>query len=43
MPADWTWHRDHQLVMIIFLEGFAWIRPDDPTSYNPIDQLTGNG
>ena len=31
------------LVMIIFLEGFAWILPDDPTSYNLIDQLTGSG
>jgi hypothetical protein len=31
------------LVMIVFLEGFAWILPDNPTSYNLIDQLTGNG
>jgi hypothetical protein len=31
------------VVMIIFLGGFAWILPDDPTSYNLIDQLTGSG
>lgn len=29
------------LVMIIFLEGFAWVLPDNPTGYNLIDQLTG--
>ncbi|MCB0917693.1 MAG: disulfide bond formation protein B [Actinobacteria bacterium] len=29
------------LIMIIFLEGFAFVLPDDPTSYNLIDQLTG--
>ena len=29
------------VVAIIFLEGFAWVLPDDPTSYNLIDQLTG--
>lgn len=29
------------LVMIIFVEGFAWVLPDNPTSYNLIDQLTG--
>jgi len=31
------------LVMIVFLEGIAWILPDNPTSYNLIDQLTGSG
>ncbi len=29
------------VVAIIFLEGFAWVLPDDPTSYTLIDQLTG--
>ncbi|MCH9815757.1 MAG: disulfide bond formation protein B [Actinomycetia bacterium] len=29
------------LIMIIFLEGFAWVLPDDPTSYNLLTQLTG--
>ena len=29
------------LVIIIFLEGFASILPGDPTSYSLIDQLTG--
>ena len=29
--------------MIIFLEGYAWILPEDSTSYTLIDQLTGNG
>lgn len=29
------------VVAIIFLEGFAPILPDDPMSYNLIDQLTG--
>ena len=29
------------VVAIIFLEGFAGVLPDDPTSYNLIDQLTG--
>ena len=29
------------VVAIIFLEGFAAVLPDDPVSYNLIDQLTG--
>lgn len=29
------------LVAIIFLEGFAWVLPDDPSSYHLVDQLTG--
>ena len=29
------------VVAIIFLEGFAPVLPDDPASYNLIDQLTG--
>lgn len=29
------------LIMIIFLEGFAWVLPDDPTGYNLIDQFRG--
>jgi disulfide bond formation protein DsbB len=29
------------VIAIIFLEGFAAVLPDDPTSYNLIDQLTG--
>lgn len=29
------------VIAIIFLEGFALVLPDDPTSYNLIDQLTG--
>ena len=29
------------VVAIIFLEGFAGVLPDDPSSYNLIDQLTG--
>ena len=29
------------VIAIIFLEGFAWVLPDDPTSYNLIDQITG--
>ena len=29
------------LVSIIFLEGFAWTLPSDPTSYNLFDQLSG--
>ena len=29
------------VVAIIFLEGFAWVLPDDPASYNLIDQLRG--
>lgn len=29
------------VIAIIFLEGFAWVLPDDPMSYNLIDQLTG--
>ncbi len=29
------------VVAIIFLEGFAGVLPDDPESYNLIDQLTG--
>ena len=27
------------VVAIIFLEGFAWVLPDDPSSYHLIDQL----
>jgi heme/copper-type cytochrome/quinol oxidase subunit 1 len=27
------------VVAIIFLEGFAWVLPDDPSSYTLIDQL----
>lgn len=30
------------VVAIIFLEGFAWVLPDDPISYGLIDQLQGN-
>lgn len=29
------------VIAIIFLEGFAGVLPDDPTSYNLIDQLSG--
>ena len=29
------------VVAIIFLEGFAWVLPDDPNGYNLIEQLTG--
>ena len=29
------------VIAIIFLEGFAMVLPDDPLSYNLIDQLTG--
>jgi hypothetical protein len=29
------------VIAIIFLEGFALVLPDDPLSYNLIDQLTG--
>lgn len=29
------------VVAIVFLEGFAWVLPDDPTSYNLIDQIRG--
>ena len=29
------------VVAIIFLEGFAWVLPDDPTGYNLIDQFRG--
>ncbi len=29
------------VIAIIFLEGFAWVLPDNPTSYNLIDQLGG--
>lgn len=29
------------VIAIIFLEGFAGVLPDDPDSYNLIDQLTG--
>ena len=29
------------VIAIIFLEGFAAVLPDDPESYNLIDQLTG--
>lgn len=29
------------VVAIIFLEGFAWVLPDDPTGYTLIDQLSG--
>ena len=29
------------VIAIIFLEGFAPVLPDDPTSYHLIDQLTG--
>jgi len=28
------------VVAIIFLEGFAWVLPDDPNGYNLIEQLT---
>ena len=27
------------VIAIIFLEGFAWVPPDDPTGYNLLDQL----
>jgi hypothetical protein len=30
------------VVAIIFLEGFAFVLPDDPNSYNLIDQLGGS-
>jgi disulfide bond formation protein DsbB len=30
------------VIAIIFLEGFAWVLPDDPTSYGLIDQIQGN-
>jgi hypothetical protein len=30
------------VVGIVLLEGFAWVLPDDPTSYNLLDQLTGS-
>ena len=30
------------VIAIIFLEGFAAVLPDDPESYNLIDQLTGH-
>lgn len=29
------------VIAIIFLEGFAWVLPDDPTGYTLIDQLRG--
>ncbi len=29
------------VIVIIFLEGFALVLPDDPDSYNLITQLTG--
>ncbi len=29
------------VIAIIFLEGFAWVLPDDPSGYTLIDQLTG--
>lgn len=29
------------VVAIFVLEGFAWVLPDDPTSYNLIDQIRG--
>ena len=29
------------VIAIIFLEGFAWVLPDDPISYGLIDQLQG--
>ena len=29
------------VVAIIFLEGFAWVLPDDPTGYTLIDQIKG--
>lgn len=29
------------VVAIIFLEGFAWVLPDDPTGYTLIDQIRG--
>jgi len=29
------------VIAIIFLEGFAWVLPDDPAGYTLIDQLTG--
>jgi disulfide bond formation protein DsbB len=29
------------VLAIFFLEGFAWVLPDDPDSYNLITQLTG--
>jgi len=29
------------VVAIIVLEGFAWVLPDDPSSYHLVDQLTG--
>jgi hypothetical protein len=27
------------VIAIIFLEGAAWVLPDDPTSYNLLDQI----
>lgn len=27
------------VIAIFFLEGFAWVLPDDPTSYNLLDQF----
>ena len=30
------------VVGIVLLEGFAWVLPDDPDSYNLIDQLAGS-
>ena len=30
------------VIAIIFLEGIAWVLPDDPTSYGLIDQIQGN-
>ena len=30
------------VIAIIFLEGFAFVLPDDPTSYGLIDQIQGN-
>ncbi len=29
------------VIAIIFLEGFAWVLPDDPTGYTLIDQISG--
>lgn len=28
--------------MIVFLEGFSWVLPDDPTDYHLIDQIRGS-
>ncbi len=30
------------VVAIVFLEGFAWVLPDDPTGYHLIEQLGGS-